>query len=359
MPDVSARLGLPYLLPSQAQKHVTHNEALRLLDLLVQLRLVATGAETPPEALAEGEAWGLGAAPTGAWAGQGGTIAAWSGSAWSFLAPQPGWRAADLATGDLRIWTGSAWDLPAAAPETLALLGINTAADALNRLSVAAGATLLSHEGAGHRLKVNKAAAGDTASLLFQSGFTGHAEMGLAGETEFSLKVSADGSSWATALRAASGSGAVTLPSGLALGSGSALLETYERGTWTPEAADAPSGGTAATATTASGRYTRIGDIVSLSFTLAGIDTTGLSGTGALAIRALPWPARDHASSCFTAPAELSGVTFSAVPALSLAPAGAALSLLQPVSGGSPAPLAVSALASGSAAISGSLVYRV
>ena len=37
MPETSTHLLLPYLLAAQAQKHVTVNEALRLLDGLVQL----------------------------------------------------------------------------------------------------------------------------------------------------------------------------------------------------------------------------------------------------------------------------------------------------------------------------------
>ena len=76
MPDISAILGLPYLLPSQAQKHVTHNEALRLLDILVQLSVEALDADTPPPVPAEGAVYALGPAPVGAWAGQPGQIAA-------------------------------------------------------------------------------------------------------------------------------------------------------------------------------------------------------------------------------------------------------------------------------------------
>jgi hypothetical protein len=37
MPETSTHLLLPYLLAAQAQKHVAVNEALRLLDGLVQL----------------------------------------------------------------------------------------------------------------------------------------------------------------------------------------------------------------------------------------------------------------------------------------------------------------------------------
>jgi len=37
MSDATTNLALPYILAAQAQKHVTHNEALRLLDGIVQL----------------------------------------------------------------------------------------------------------------------------------------------------------------------------------------------------------------------------------------------------------------------------------------------------------------------------------
>ncbi|KKM25255.1 hypothetical protein LCGC14_1596850, partial [marine sediment metagenome] len=48
MSDVSANLTLPFLQPSQAQKHVTHNEALQRLDLLVQLSVLDRDLTAPP-----------------------------------------------------------------------------------------------------------------------------------------------------------------------------------------------------------------------------------------------------------------------------------------------------------------------
>lgn len=200
MPDTSPVLELPYLQPSQAQKHVTHNEALRRLDLVVQLRVQAVGAETPPDTPLDGEVHALGASPSGVWAGQAWKLAAWLDGAWQFIEPVPGWRAWDLGAARLRVWDGAGWGLPPAETQNLEGVGIATTFDATNRLSVQAPATLLTHAGAGHQLKVNKAAPGDTASLLFQSGWTGHAEMGLAGDTAFSVKVSPDGSTWTTAL---------------------------------------------------------------------------------------------------------------------------------------------------------------
>ena len=57
MSDTSNRLALPLIAPSQAQKHVTHNEALALLDILVQLAVEEVQATTPPSAPQEGQVW--------------------------------------------------------------------------------------------------------------------------------------------------------------------------------------------------------------------------------------------------------------------------------------------------------------
>ncbi|WP_170754253.1 DUF2793 domain-containing protein [Ruegeria lacuscaerulensis] len=200
MPQVSPRLDLPFIQPSQAQKHVTHNEALRQLDMIVQLSVVATDASNPPVAPAQGEVHAVGEAPIGEWSGQENMLAAWLDNAWHFVAPDIGWRAWDISAGRVKVWTGSNWVVPAGATQNLDGIGVATTWDATNRLSVRSSATLLSHEGNSHQLKINKASAGDTASLLFQSNWTGHAEMGLAGSTGFSIKVSADGNTWTDAL---------------------------------------------------------------------------------------------------------------------------------------------------------------
>jgi len=48
MSDTTTQLVLPYILAAQAQKHVTHNEALRLLDGLVQLSVLDRDLTAPP-----------------------------------------------------------------------------------------------------------------------------------------------------------------------------------------------------------------------------------------------------------------------------------------------------------------------
>jgi hypothetical protein len=197
---LSSRLELPYLEPAQAQKHVTHNEALRNLDMLVQMTVEGFDENTPPALPITGQIFALGAAPTGDWAGQADMLALREEGGWHFVAPRVGWTASLAGSTDLRIWSGTAWNIATGQTQNLTGLGVNTSSDPTNRLAVAAPASLLTHEGADHRLTINKASDTDTASLLFQSGWTGHAEMGLAGETGFSIKVSPDGATWTKAL---------------------------------------------------------------------------------------------------------------------------------------------------------------
>ena len=109
MADNSPLLSLPYLLPSQAQKHVTHNEALDLLDCLVQPVAEAVDALVPPDAPEEGQLWALGAAAEGAWQGQGLTLASWRNAAWLHITPQTGWTVFSRADNSLLSFDGSGW----------------------------------------------------------------------------------------------------------------------------------------------------------------------------------------------------------------------------------------------------------
>lgn len=192
-------LNLPLLAPAQAQKHVTHNEALTALDALLFLAVQGFGANTPPGAPAANERHIVGTAPTGAWTGKAGAIAVWQDNAWFFHTPRAGWLAFVTATLEMKVHNGSSW-IALATAGPLTMLGINATPDATNRLAVASDATLLNHAGAGHQLKLNKAATGQTASLLYQSAYSGRAEIGLTGTDDLSIKVSPDGAAWTSAL---------------------------------------------------------------------------------------------------------------------------------------------------------------
>ncbi|NKN35682.1 DUF2793 domain-containing protein [Agrobacterium sp. a22-2] len=200
MSDTTANLALPYILPSQAQKHVTHNEALQRLDAAVQLVLAAHLA-TPPEDPSEGACYAITTPTAGAWSGKAGQVALRQDGAWIFLQPRHGWRAYDLANQHPVVFVDGQWtDPPLPQDPTVSTLGVSASADVVNRLAVSSPASLLNHAGSGHQLKINKAGPSDTASLLFQSNWQGCAEFGLAGSDEFAIKVSADGSLWKTAL---------------------------------------------------------------------------------------------------------------------------------------------------------------
>lgn len=213
MPERTPRLELPMIQQSQAQKHVTHNEALALLDVIVQLTVQGFGVNTPPGNPPDGQVWALGSAPTGAWSGQALKLAVRLNGGWEFIAPQEGWRAVGLVDGSLRRWSGSEWLQPTLNSDNLPGVGVNTTHDSTNRLTVSAPATLLNHEGAGHQLKINKDSASDTASLLFQTGFSGRAEMGTAGNDDWSIQVSPDGTTWHEALTLNRANGNATLKS--------------------------------------------------------------------------------------------------------------------------------------------------
>ena len=108
------------------------------------------------------------------------------------MSPQDGWVAWDQDALTLLVFSQGQWtEATAAQVAQLDKLGINTAADLTNRLAVSSDATLLTHATTGgHQLKINKDQPGGTGSLLFQTSWSGRAEMGTTGsETSKSKSV--------------------------------------------------------------------------------------------------------------------------------------------------------------------------
>lgn len=197
MSEQTTRHGLPYLMPAQAQKHVTHNEALRMLDGLVNIALSGMGSNEPPAPPVEGEIHLVGEQPEGDWNGQAGRLAVFQDGGWFFHAPVSGMTAYDLASGQLLVYDGSDWNSPVSAGSS-DMLGINTTADMANRLAVKSDAVLFSHDdntpGNGNSLlTLNRVGADRLAHLQYATGYSVGAETGLIGDNRYRIRVSSDG----------------------------------------------------------------------------------------------------------------------------------------------------------------------
>jgi hypothetical protein len=208
--DKTANLSLPYIMPSQAQKHVTHNESLGILDALVHLAVVDRDLATPPIGPSDGARYIVSAPATGAWTGRENQIAHFHDGSWKFLPPKDGYVAWVADEGRFLSWVGSSWTPVSEAIaelQNLALLGVGTTADATNpfaaKLNRALWMAKTAAEGGDGDLRymMSKEAATDVLSVLLQRGFSGRAEFGLIGDDDFRLKVSPDGSSWHDALQ--------------------------------------------------------------------------------------------------------------------------------------------------------------
>ncbi len=203
--EQSPRMSLSYVMPAQAQKHVTVNETFRRLDALTQMSVASRSESAEPASPAEGAAYILPSGASGdAWDSYSEhDIAVYQDGAWARIAPGEGFSAWVSDDDEFVVFDGAAWtELSGGGGslETAAKFGVNTTADTTNRLSVKSDAVLFNHDdvtpGSGDcQVKINKDGESDTATLLFQTGASGRAEFGLAGDDDFQVKVSADGSS--------------------------------------------------------------------------------------------------------------------------------------------------------------------
>lgn len=207
-------LDLPYIIAAQAQKHVTHNEAIRALDAVVHAGVASRETEAPPQTPQDGVRYIVpsGAAAQSAWNAQADTIAAWQDGAWAHYGPKQGWTAYVADENTFLVHDGVGWQ--AVSPDTASFdkLGVNATADANNRLVVSAPATLFDAESDDHRLAINKKTVSDTASILLQTGFQSSAEIGLTGTDDLTIRTSADGNVFRDAVVIDRTSGQVDLP---------------------------------------------------------------------------------------------------------------------------------------------------
>lgn len=105
---------MPLLFAAQAQKEITHNEALTLIDALLARCVEAVTSDPALLTPQEGMAWIIGPSPVGSWAGRGRQIAFFSSGGWRFAPAVRDMRLYDRSAGVERIFDGAAWIAPPA-----------------------------------------------------------------------------------------------------------------------------------------------------------------------------------------------------------------------------------------------------
>lgn len=230
-------LQLPYIEAAQAQKHVTHNEALRNLDALVQLSIADRDLASPPASPNDGDRYLVASGASGDWAGKENLIAAWQDGAWQFHTPRTGWLIWVVDEESLLVFDGTAFVAPPL--QNVSWLGVNTAADSSNRLAVRPNQILLTalnaaDSGDGNVLTtLNKETAGDDAGFVFQQGFSSRALFGLLANDDFTVKVSPDGSTFHTGLVVDKDDGMVSIPEHSKFSASSNFDNYIAADTWT------------------------------------------------------------------------------------------------------------------------------
>ena len=219
MADISDSLSLPFILPNQAQKHVTHNEALRILDVVTQLAVVSDDTQVPPSNPSEGTRFIIGSGATGAWAGHDGEIALFETEGWRFFVPRAGWRAYVIGREMLVAYDGLEWiDLDSDDLQEIDAFGLGMIAPESTpfsaKLNAALWTALYQADGGDGSLvsTLNKENSGNDAGFVFQQNFEARGLLGLFGSDSLRLATSPDGANFFDGIIVDSATGVVEQP---------------------------------------------------------------------------------------------------------------------------------------------------
>lgn len=238
--EETTNLKLPLLVPNQSQKEITHNEALVILDNLVNNGVKDKDLTTPPENPSQNDLYIVGLGASGEWEGKDNQLAFYD-NGWRFCQARQGTKywvndenciyvfnmtswskfsggeggessgggeggatslsqlddvsLTSISKDDILKFNGGSF-VNSKSLNNLEGVGINCEFDEDNKLMVKSDYVLFDNNGGDSKIKANKSTATQTASHLFQDNYSGRAEFGLIGNDDFSLKVSSDGSEW-------------------------------------------------------------------------------------------------------------------------------------------------------------------
>jgi hypothetical protein len=148
MSEATKRLGLPFIMPGQAQKELYHNEALVRLDIALHACIEGERA-SPPTDPAEGECWLVGTGASGTWSDKERMIAGWTSGGWRFLAPVPGMAVRNRSSGLWLQWLGNEWSSGELAVTSLTVGGKKIVGERQPAVPSPSGGTTIDEEARG------------------------------------------------------------------------------------------------------------------------------------------------------------------------------------------------------------------
>jgi hypothetical protein len=201
---ITHNLGITLLEQAQAQKEVTINQAIAVLDAAFNPSVLDKDLATPPASPTAGDSYLIASAPAGAWAGKANYVTYYD-SGWRFIAPKEGltiWVADE--TAEYR-YSGSAW--------AIASGGGGGSGDVVGPAS-SVDNTLARFDGTtGKLIQGSTVTVADTGALAVTSGSPIAFAVGANGATNPALTVDASTASSATgvAIKSAASGGGVTI----------------------------------------------------------------------------------------------------------------------------------------------------
>jgi hypothetical protein len=102
-------LGLTFVSQGQAQKEVTLNSDLTILDALAQISVLSRAVTSPPGSPAEGDRYIIPTGASGAWTGLTNKVAAYQNGTWNYYTPGVGWIAYVQDERALATYADSVW----------------------------------------------------------------------------------------------------------------------------------------------------------------------------------------------------------------------------------------------------------
>lgn len=206
----TANLGLTLLSLGQSQKEVTVNAALRILDAVSNIGAKDKDLNTPPVSPTESDLYIIGPSPTGVWAGKSKQLAVYTGGTWAYIPPKEGVCFWVMDEDVVYVFNGTAWVTLSSGQslQNVPMVGINTTANSTDKFYLATASAIQTNVGGSTGYLIDKAATGNNAHTQYSVGLSRRAQMGLIGNDDFTLRVSADDVTWNTALTVARATGA-------------------------------------------------------------------------------------------------------------------------------------------------------